>query len=656
MRVRKQYLCISVGLLVSQLAWAERQEEAMTVWSSAIPATTISILGQETIQSLDKQDVAHALSVVPGVVLQKSGGRNELQVKVRGFDSRQVPVFFDGVPVYVPYDGNLDLGRFLTSDVASVEVSKGYSSLLQGPNQMGGAINITTPRPTKPLEANIGYRQGWSRSEDNAYDTHASFGASNDLGYFQLSGSRLKRDFLGLPHGTTNPVAGEDGKMTNSSSDDKRGIVKLGFTPRGNDEYALTWIKQDGEKQNPPYAGSSSQKARYWQWPEYDKESYYYQGTTHLGERFTLKSRLYHDTFKNTLMMYNSLDDLRSKNGSYSRYNDYSTGAGLQLSADVRHNDQLAFAVNWKDDVHREKSTSDGPYDRYQDRTWSFASEYQWEAMDNLDIVVGLSYDWRNSIEGIKHEKNGSLTRYDGNRQNAFNWETLARYHFANQDTLAFSWSDRTRFPTLKERYTTTKPAKDQISLVNPQLKPERARSLDLTWNGHLSDSWAYEISTWYNQVSDAILSINIDADTVQNQNSGQVDYSGLDLGIKGSPLAWLDVGLSYGWIHSNPKQQDVGKITGLPDQTLNAWLTFKPTASLKVTLSEEARSSSYSNSDGSQKAAGFAISHLRADYAIAHGFSLNASINNLFDTRYYYSEGFIEEGRNFWAGVEYTF
>ncbi len=38
------------------------------------------------------------------------------------------------------------------------------------------------------------------------------------------------------------------------------------------------------------------------------------------------------------------------------------------------------------------------------------------------------------------------------------------------------------------------------------------------------------------------------------------------------------------------------------------------------------------------------------------HGFSVNASVNNLFDTKYAYSEGFIEEGRNFWAGIEYTF
>ena len=120
MRVRKRYLCTLISLSLSQVAWGDRPEESMTVWSSSVPAATTNILGTDTIQSLDKQDVAHALSVMPGVVLQKSGGRNELQVKVRGFDGRQVPVFFDGVPIYVPYDGNLDLGRFLTSDIGSV--------------------------------------------------------------------------------------------------------------------------------------------------------------------------------------------------------------------------------------------------------------------------------------------------------------------------------------------------------------------------------------------------------------------------------------------------------------------------------------------------------------------------------------------------------
>lgn len=658
MKMKKTTLCTTLSFLMTGnviAATLPAAEDSMTVWGSPV-ANTSTVVTPETFTQLDKRNVAEALTIVPGVTLQKSGGRNELQVRVRGFDNRQVPVFYDGVPIYIPYDGNLDLGRFLTSNLASLEVSKGYTSLLQGPNQMGGSINMTTSKPGKPLEASIGYRQGWSRGSDNAFDADASLGMKNDIGYLQVSGSQLKQRFAGLPHGVNNDVAGENGRRTNSASDDKRGIVKVGFTPRENDEYTFTYIKQDGEKQNPPYAGTSDQKPRYWQWPEYDKESYYYQGTTQLGDSFTLKSRAYRDTFKNTLMMFNSLSDLHQGIGSYSHYDDYTDGAALQLSADMRERDRLSFAAHWKEDVHREQGSKDAPYDRYKDRTWSLSSEYQWAVDDQWDVVAGISYDWRDSMEAMKHENNGKITRYDDNSQNAFNWQAMTKYHFDNRDDIALSFSDRSRFPTLKERYTTSRPAFGQVALVNPNLKAERARSVDLTYKGYLTENWGYEASVYYNRVSDAILTQNIDANTVQNRNSGRVDYTGLDLGIKGLIVDELKVGLNYSLIHSSVKDQAVGKITGLPTQTVVGWLTFTPWQPLSITLSEEARSSSYSNTDGSQKAAGFTVTNLRTDYQIVKGLSVNASVNNLFDTAYAYTEGFVEEGRNFWAGIEYKF
>ncbi len=656
--MKKTTLCTTVSLLITGNVIAGNAlaaEDTITVWGSPV-ANTSTIIEPETFTKLDKRNVAEALSIVPGVTLQKSGARNEQQVRVRGFDNRQVPVFYDGVPIYIPYDGNLDLGRFLTSNLASLEVSKGYTSLLQGPNQMGGSINLTTSKPKEPLEASMGYRQGWSRGSDNAFDADASLGIKNDSGYLQVSGSQLKQRFAGLPRSVDNPVAGENGRRANSASDDKRGIVKVGFTPRESDEYTFTYIKQDGEKQNPPYAGASSQMPRYWQWPEYDKESYYYQGTTKLGDMFTLKSRAYHDTFKNTLLMYNSLSDLKQGKGNYSHYDDYTDGAGLQLSADLRERDQLAFAAHWKEDVHREKGDRSAPYDRYEDRTWSLSSEYQWAVDDRWDVVAGISYDWRDSLGAMKHENNGSITHYDDNNQSAFNWQAMAKYHFDNRDDIALSFSDRSRFPTLKERYTTSRPAFGQVALVNPNLKAERAHSIDLTYNGYLSDSWGYEASVYYNRVSDAILAQNIDANTVQNRNSGRVDYTGFDLGIKGQIVEEVKIGLSYGLIHSDVKDKDVGKITGLPTQTVIGWITYTPWQPLSLTLSEEARSSSYSNTDGSQRAAGFAVTNLRADYHIVKGLSVNASVNNLFDTAYAYSEGFVEQGRNFWTGIEYKF
>lgn len=199
--------------------------------------------------------------------------------------------------------------------------------------------------------------------------------------------------------------------------------------------------------------------------------------------------------------------------------------------------------------------------------------------------MAGISYDWRDSLEGMKHEKDGSITHYDSNNQNAFNWQAMTKYHFDNRDDIALSVSDRSRFPTLKERYTTSRPAFGQVALVNPNLKAERARSIDLTYTGYLSEDWGYEASVYYNRISDAILTQNIDANTVQNRNSGRVDYTGLDLGVNGLILNEVKVGLSYSLIHSDVKDKDVGKVTGLPTQTVMGWVTYTPWQPLSLTL-----------------------------------------------------------------------
>jgi iron complex outermembrane receptor protein len=66
--------------------------------------------------------VATAIDYLPGVVIDHiSSGRNEAGIRVRGFTSRgQVPLYLDGIPVSVPYDGTVDFNRFLTSDIAEI--------------------------------------------------------------------------------------------------------------------------------------------------------------------------------------------------------------------------------------------------------------------------------------------------------------------------------------------------------------------------------------------------------------------------------------------------------------------------------------------------------------------------------------------------------
>jgi iron complex outermembrane receptor protein len=52
-------------------------------------------------EAFNRLDVGRALNLLPGVNLSAVGARKESMVYVRGFDLRQVPVFIDGIPVYV---------------------------------------------------------------------------------------------------------------------------------------------------------------------------------------------------------------------------------------------------------------------------------------------------------------------------------------------------------------------------------------------------------------------------------------------------------------------------------------------------------------------------------------------------------------------------
>ncbi len=93
-----------------------------------------STIGQQAIEIFNRNTLDDAASLIPGVTAGNSGGsRNERLLFVRGFDRFQVPLSIDGIRVYLPADNRLDYGRFLTPDVAEIQVAKGYASVLDGP-------------------------------------------------------------------------------------------------------------------------------------------------------------------------------------------------------------------------------------------------------------------------------------------------------------------------------------------------------------------------------------------------------------------------------------------------------------------------------------------------------------------------------------------
>ena len=257
------------------------------------PAAGESAITREQLDALNRETVGEAVAIAPGVALSNNS-RNESLVYVRGFDPRQVPVFLDGIPQYVPYDGYIDFGRFTTFDLGEIRVAKGAASLLYGPNTLGGAINLVSRKPTQPLEGDVRLGVG-SGGERKAA---ANLGMRKGDWYLQAGWSWLDADSFPLPDGfkdyKVKPTdTGDD--RENAYRNDRKLSIKLGYAPSERNEFAIGYVKQDGEKGNPVYTGRASSGIRYWRWPWWDKESLYFIGNIGLGQHISLKLRAYED-------------------------------------------------------------------------------------------------------------------------------------------------------------------------------------------------------------------------------------------------------------------------------------------------------------------------------------------------------------------------
>jgi len=291
------------------------------------PEQVSSVVTRDAMQTYNRETVGDAVNLLSGVTVS-TNLRNEQTVYLRGYDSRQVPLFIDGIPVYVPYDGYVDFGRFGTADLAAIQVAKGFSSVVYGPNTLGGAINLISRKPVKAFEgdASVGFgEEGARRAAVNLGTNQGSWYLQAGAAYREADGFRLSGDFTPTPFEN-------GGRHDNSYYKDDKLSLKLGLTPGGGDEYALTYIKQNGEKGQPP---STVPPRRYWQWPYWDKESLYFVSSTGLSEHETLKLRLYLDKFGNEVDSYTdaTYTTLKTTSGGGIAF----VGTGRSIYADKTH-------------------------------------------------------------------------------------------------------------------------------------------------------------------------------------------------------------------------------------------------------------------------------------------------------------------------------
>jgi iron complex outermembrane receptor protein len=627
-------------------------------WITPIEA----VLSHEDLLDYERYDVADAVNLLPGVSVQNVGGRSERLIFVRGFNSRQVPLFIDGIPVYVPYDGNVDLGRFTSFDIEEINVTKSFTSVLYGANTLGGSVNLVSRRPAEELELEMG--GGLDMDDDfdtSQYRTFANAGTNQGTWYLQGGASFTERNHFLLGDEFV-PTAGEDGgRRDNSETQDYKYSVKVGFTPNESDEYAISYMNQKGDKETPPYAGTNpAVRARYWQWPEWNKESVYFLSNTTLGETSYIKLKAYYDSFDNTLRSFD--------NASYttqfrpfafnSIYDDYTWGGGIELGNTFAEIHDVRLAVNYKRDIHREIDDDGMPWERYEDAIWTVGLEDSVQFGERWLFIAGVSYDNQSGKQADNLNPNTLvITPFATETDTSFNAQGGVLFDINQDAQLHFSIARRTRFPTIKDRYS----FRFGTALPNPDLSAEQAVHFELGIDGSFND-FDYGINLFHSNLDDAIENVTIPPTSctappcTQLQNIGEQRHRGIEL------LGGLNIGEQW-LLHANYTYLDRDnltssnlKTTDTPKHKISAVAQFAVNDAWTFIAKTEYDSDRYSDTTGTRVADGFLTGSLKVSWQPIARLTADIGVNNIADVYYEYEEGFPEPGRSWLANVRWIY
>ncbi len=639
------------------------------------PANTAT-LSHEQLWDFAKDGLDDALNIIPGVsTTAGAGSRNEALISVRGFDRWQVPLMMDGIRLYLPADNRIDFGRFLTPDLSEIQVSKGYVSVLNGPDGMGGMINLVTRKPVKPFEGELRASMALGgNGQYNGQTEYLSLGGKQNLYYYQASIEQRDVDHWRLSSDFKPTAAENGGNRDHTGNKDWRVNLKAGFTPNATDEYSLNFVKQAGEKHGIGSVTGTSTIST-WDWPEWDTSSLYWLSHTQINDKTYVKTRAYYNTFVNTLSAFTNVT-LNTQN-FISYYDDNAKGFSVEAGTDHFATHTLKSALHFRRDEHTEwqflKAASlpatpanfTEPKQTTIEDTVSLALEDTWHLTSKLDLVGGISRDGRitrQAQEFAALNSSSAAVLFNQPTANSYstNYQAAAIYRYRPTGRVHASLSDRTRYPTMFERFS----SRFGGAVSNPWLQPERAHNLELGIADALTSSLRGEAAIFHNKVDDAIQSVPIvynGTSQTQSQNVGTATFKGIELGLAASVLPTLEIGSNYSYIHTdlNNPNDSTARLTTTPQHKAFLYAKWTPTAKWNIVPALEHASSRWSAAavgSGYVKTGAYDLLSLKAEYKVWRDLSVSLTARNLLDKNYQLVDGYPQEGRNFVLATRFQF
>jgi iron complex outermembrane receptor protein len=643
-------------------------------------------IDQADIRNRQALTVDRAIEYLPGVSVDHKAPRNQTGISIGGFDGRQVPLYLDGTPAYVPYDGYVDLTRYLTSDVAQIQVAKGYSSPLLGPNVMGGVVNIVTRQPQKPLEAEIFAGTAPGR----LLNAGAQLGTRQRFWFAQGAVDRLQSDFYRISGSFPMNVRQPDDRRTNSSQQDQRYHLRAGWTPTGRQSYVLSYVGQRGTSEVPPYSGSAPTcpqgnatttspcvTVKFWRWPKWDADSVYVNARTGIGETGVVRLRAFYARYANTMAMFDdatySTMNVNATSGTIDN-RDRSTGASGEFEARRFARQAIAASFFVKTDTHVEQTTTFSkanvgmtPPQTDRDRQSSFGIQDTITLSSRITAAAGISADRLNGLqaEDLSADRT-AVAPFPTDRAWAFNPVGSLAASIGRSGTAFVAFARKSRFPTIKDRYS----YRAGRALPNPLLRPERADTWTAGYSKVFAERTVTQVDVFHSRVGDGIANVFFlsplcsgggrggAGSCQQAVNIGRETRAGMNLTLRTTALASVTVDANYSYLRRRMLGTTSAFPTGTPIHKGMGSATIRLPRGVNGIATVQYQSGAVGMSDNGLPLPpnAFTTIDLAAAVPLGARFSAQVGVRNLLDRDYYYWEGFPERGRNAYVTLRYTF
>ena len=397
-------------------------------------------------------------------VLVRQNSRGEMELSVRGSDSRQAAVLLDGVPITLGWDHRTDPSLIPLTGSQNLVIVRGLGSVLNGPNTLGGTVEVS--QDVRASAAGTGRVWG-GVGVDQTSALVAAIGGARRLGAMfggslsaQVGMATRTRDGVRLPSGATDPTA-RDGLRTNSDLKHTDGFASIRWNGVQGRALGLTVSAFNAERGVPPEEHIS--EPRLWRYP-YNTRALaalsassgafttpFGIGTFDVGVGYN-GGRVKIETYDNRrydAVIGEELGNERTLTGRVLLMHSLPRGASIKVSvttADVRYEETLSPAAGVD----------------YRQKLSSSAAELEAPVGSVTKLSAGVVFD-RTSTPETGGRTPGQEPFSD------VGWRAGVTRDVTTTLRVHASASQRSRFPALRELYS----GAQNRFVPNPELNPE---------------------------------------------------------------------------------------------------------------------------------------------------------------------------------------